>query len=85
MANHLFRHLFGDLGVQLVAFLKFTFNAGQQCPHAGGNDAARWLDDDGQVAATFEDEPAKVIYSEAPQFSSIWLTQYAPVSEQKYR
>jgi hypothetical protein len=40
-----------------MAFLKFTLDAGKQCPHASGDDVARWLNDHRQVTAVFEHEP----------------------------
>ena len=46
-AYHPLRHLLSGLGVQLVAFLKFTLDTGKQSSHASGDNCARWLDDDG--------------------------------------
>jgi hypothetical protein len=46
-----------------VAFLKFSLDTGKQRSHAGGDDGARWLDDDGYIFAAFEDKPEKVVHA----------------------
>ena len=63
--NHLLRHLLNGPIVQRVAFLKLSLDTGKQRSHASDNDAARWLDDDGEVFATLEYEPKKQLITQS--------------------
>jgi hypothetical protein len=56
-ASHALWDLLGGLGVQLVAFLKLTLDAGKKNSHAGGDNGGRWLGYDANVAAGFKDKP----------------------------